>query len=149
MRKLNAKKLITIIAVIYLIGTAILMQVIDTSDVNRTGKIIINITYVTTLLVLFVLLMTNGRGFNFKRSSFLNPVDRYEAYKKGLPLAVIFHVIGLVLTNFVFKGPGAYKYDFVTILIVLLVSWNAIVLSADRIEQVKDDKHIPVRKLKK
>lgn len=66
---------------LYLIGTTLLWIFGDKNDADTMGKLLVIITYITTILITVVLKITNGNGFNFKRGGFINPLDRAKYLK--------------------------------------------------------------------
>lgn len=136
---MNAKRIITIISSLYLIGSTLLWQLSDKANINKMGKSIVLITYAVMALVMIVLKITNGNGYNFKRPAFINPIDRAKIYNRATPIVLVLIAIGIALSLIAFKNQN-YMYDFIALVIVLIVAWNATIIMGDRIEQIKNHK---------
>lgn len=134
---MNAKKLTNLTLALYLIGTTLLWIFGDKSDINHMGKMFVFITYIASLIIMLIFKFTNGEGYNFKRSGFINPIDRAKIYRTATPIVSVLIIIGLFLSTFLYKSFN-YMYDFITLIIILVLSWNVVAILGDRIDQLNE-----------
>lgn len=133
-----AKKLLILLIILFLVITFFIPKNISNDE---KGRGLVLLTYSFILAVTRVLKKLNGEGLKFRTPSFQNPITRQRIYNATSIAALILCIIGILLSVFLYKELNlSYMYDFITLLVVLLIIWNVSKLVSGKIEQDLDPK---------
>lgn len=133
-----AKKLLIALVAVYLI-VSFFVPMGEAPD--KKGRNLVLLSYATFLVGILILKKTNGEGLRFKTYPFQNPLTRADIFKFVALLSFAVFAVAVLLSIFAYNKKNlSYMYDFITLVIALLIIWNAMKLKADKIEQDSDKK---------
>lgn len=133
-----AKKLLILLIILFLVITFFVPK--GATD-DEKGRGLVLLTYAAVLAATTILKRLNGDGLRFRTPSFQNPITRKRIYGASSIASLILCTIGILLSIFVYKEFNlSYMYDFITLLVILLIIWNVTKLVSGKIEQDLDPK---------
>ncbi|MDY3947613.1 MAG: hypothetical protein SOZ40_06500 [Ezakiella sp.] len=139
MKNLNANKIIIALFIIYAIFTLVIPR---DDNIDQYGRKIILPTYALAFISAIVIRVTGGDGFKYKNNSMLNPDTRKKIINNWFIWTIILLAIGVALSLFVYKAKSlSYLYDFISLIVIALLSWNILMLLAGRVDQLNDEKN--------